>query len=175
MSPIGAIPGAARPAGGRLPLMERTRLAVRLAGPLLGRLAAGVAIAALGVAGILVAGSPWAGIVVAVGALLVLDALLVLRHVPAVVATIEATIAAPDPELLAAIGEARLSAAAAKATVEEAARLLAAGDETAAALATERAQVALVEGKIAAGRAARLAARERSRLEERVRSRVGLE
>lgn len=155
--------------------MERARLALRLAAPLLGRLAAGMAVAVLGIAGILVSGSPWAGIVVAFGGLLVLDALLVLRHVPVVVGTIEAAIADPDPELLAAIGEARLSAAAAKATVEEAARLLAAGDETAAALATERAQVALVEGKIAAGRAARLAARERSRLEERVRTRVGLE
>lgn len=154
--------------------MERARLALRLAAPLLGRLAAGMAVAVLGIAGILVSGSPWAGIVVAFGGLLVLDALLVLRHVPVVVGTIEAAIADPDPELLAAIGEARLSAAAAKATVEEAARLLAAGDETAAALATERAQVALVEGKIAAGRAARLAARERSRLEERVRTRVGL-
>ena len=175
MALIGVIPGMARCVGGRLPTMERTHLTIRLAGPLLGRLAVGVAVAVLGIMGILLSGSPWAGIIVAVGALLALDALLVLRHVPAVVATIEASIADPDPELLAAIGEARLSAAAAKATVEEAARLLAAGDETAAARANEQAQVALVEGKIAAGRAARLAARERSRLEERVRTRVGLE
>lgn len=155
--------------------MRRLQLALRLAAPLLGRAGVGFVLLAGGVAALAVSGSPWAGVIVAFGVLLVIDACLVLRHVPDVVATIEATIADPDPELLAAIAEARLTAAAAKAIVDESATLMAAGDEAAAAAAVERAQAALVEGKMAAARAARLAARERNRLETRVRERIGLE
>lgn len=136
---------------------------------------AGLFLLLVGVLGLTLARSPWAGLVIVGGALLLIDALMVLRHVPAVMTTIESSISDPDPELMAAISEARLTAATAKAIVDESAALIASGDEVGAAAAVERAQVALTEGKIAAGRAARLVARERARLEARVRARIGLE
>jgi hypothetical protein len=155
--------------------MNRLSFAARLAAPIVLRGVGGVALLGLGAAGVVLAGSPWAGIVIAVGLLILIDAVLVLRHVPAVIESIEAAIAHPDPEMMAAITEARARAHAAKATVDAAAALIAAGDDDAAAALTERAQEALVEGKIAAGRAARLVARERARVDANVRARLGLE